>query len=87
MKKILDCRMTRAGAYTAPANATEGVTIQEFDHSRSGNHWKVKISFQNETDCVEIRDISNSGKHSCYLIYGDGREELVCKPSDPPCCQ
>jgi hypothetical protein len=86
MKKILSCRSTGMGGYTAPAGHSPDVTITEFDKSRTGNHWKVEIDLPNPLSFVEIRDISNSGKHSCHFIYGDGHEETICSVGQPPSC-
>lgn len=87
MKKILDCRSTGKGAFTDVVNASEGIIIREFDRSRTGNHWKKEIEFSSNEDAVEIHDISNSGKHSCYLLFGDGRTEEICRIGEPPHCR
>jgi len=86
MKKVIECRRTGCGAVTRVAAYSDGVEVRVFARSRTGNHWKEEIIFSAPEDWALIRDISNSGKHSCFLLYGDGHTETVCSPYEPPQC-
>ena len=86
MEKIINCRMTGMGAFTGVSRKTDGVMVEKFCQSQTGNHWKEKIIFQSEQDCALVQDVSNSGKHSCHYVYGDGRMEELCKPFESPKC-
>ena len=82
---IIDCRSTGAGSFTAPVERSDGVTVHEYGHSRTGNHWQVELTIP-AGGWVEIRDLSGSGKHSCYRLHGDGSCEDICNPYSPPAC-
>jgi len=76
MKIILDCRNTGRGAYTAFAREH---CAKVFDRSRTGNHWKEVVEAE-PGDRLFVHDISNSGKHNCYVLVvqagGDHRREV-----------
>jgi hypothetical protein len=87
LKKIIKCRRTGMGALTHVVDYSDGVEVREFAHSRTGNHWSEEITFPSPDSWVLVKDISNSGKHSCYRLYGDGRYKTVCSPHEPPQCE
>lgn len=61
---ILEGRRTGQGAYTS---CQSGV---RFGYSKTGNHWQEKITLE-EGESTLVVDISNSGKHNCYVLICD----------------
>jgi hypothetical protein len=92
---IIECRATGQGAHTAPVWAENPHAedfqwadyVTDFDHSKSGNHWRSRITLPNADAFVVVRDVSNSRKHRCYRRYGDGRVEDVYREGEPPACE
>lgn len=65
--RLIECRSTGRGARTYAMVLREPATVREFNHSRTGNHWSEEITV-GDGGLVFVRDISNSGKHSCYCV-------------------
>jgi len=84
--KIIDCRNTGQGAYTATSEL-EYAEVDQFGRSKSGNHWKEKITFLKTSSSVFVIDISNSGKHRCYRLMCnlDHDGNLVCTEKRESC--
>jgi len=64
---IVSCRHTGMGARTHTEVLREPVEIRVFNRSRRGNHWEEEVSI-GEGGIAFVVDISNSGKHRCYLL-------------------
>jgi len=68
MERItISCRSTGMGARTYAEVLRQPVEIVEFNRSRRGNHWEEEISI-GEGGVAFVVDISNSGKHRCYVL-------------------
>ena len=82
MKVYLDCRSTGRGAYTAFHRSWEP---EVFDCSKSGNHWQEVVDVE-PGDMIAVHDISNSGKHNCYVLVvsADGEHRHVTPPGWRP---
>ncbi len=59
----VECRQTGSGAYTS----VDGKVVQS---SKTGNHWVEKVVLQPGKK-IPVVDVSNSGKHRCYLLSID----------------
>jgi hypothetical protein len=84
MEVTIDCRDTGHGALTYCA-VWEGAEVRQHSASKSGNHWRETVSLKPD-GWVKVIDISNSGKHNCYILRGDGTREQLCEPDECPRC-
>ena len=70
-RTILECRSTGKGAQTEACILSGSASIRIFDLSLTGNHWKEEITWEDDGSSniiIFVTDISNSGKHNCYLL-------------------
>lgn len=82
---VIECRKTTAGASTRVIRHSPGVTVFQYGFSRSRSTWKESIFFGAEKSAwVEIQDVSNSGKHSCFILKLDGTTFPSCVSNQGP---
>lgn len=76
---VFDCRSTGMGAFTSVKSPRDA---EEFDHSRTGNHWSERV-WTCEGDIIELIDISNSRKHRCkkYRVENGELKDITPQPS------
>lgn len=75
---VLECRDTGMGAYTSMGG-------EEFNISRSGRHWSEVVELA-PGESVNIKDISNSGKHRCRRVtLTEGKFETTPMLEDDWC--
>jgi hypothetical protein len=87
IRQVIECRATGRGASTHARVLREPATVREFNRSRSGNHWSEEVTV-GEGGLVFVKDISNSGKHSCYCVpeldLAEVEQEFGGLPCDLP---
>lgn len=66
---LIECRSTRMGALTQVKD-NPNITINIESQSKTGNHWTEIVSGKDGTQ-FEVIDISNSGKHNCFIAVLD----------------
>lgn len=69
---VVDCRATAQGAFTSVVGGSEGVVVRQYDISKTGNHWLESVQWTGSDQWVLVKDVSNSGKHRCYVSHSDG---------------
>jgi len=66
-------RSTGMGAYTSMRvkKVLKGeARVKRYNYSRTGNHWEEALLVKPDTEAiVYVTDISNSGKHYCYVLH------------------
>jgi hypothetical protein len=71
----IEGRSTRKGALTEAVAIGGDVSIREISRSRTGRHWEDEVELGDD-GVVFVTDISNSGKHSCFVMCGNALEPL-----------
>lgn len=69
---IVECRETRKGAFTSVTEHDIEVTVEQFDTSGTGRHWKERVTGPVGAQYF-VTDITNSGKdRSAWrtLVFG-----------------
>ncbi|KKN58772.1 hypothetical protein LCGC14_0548670 [marine sediment metagenome] len=72
VKCLIEGRQTRMGALTQVKD-NPNITIDIVSESKTGNHWTELVSGKDGTQ-FEVIDISNSGKHNCFIATLDNKE-------------
>lgn len=84
IRQVIECRSTGRGASTQAYALREPATVVEFDHSRTGNHWREEITVE-DGGLVFVVDISNTGKHNCYCIPETSLDAVEREGVELPC--
>jgi len=82
---LISCRRTKMGASTRTVVLREPAEVRAFNTSRTGRHWEEEVVL-GEGGVVFVEDISNSGKHRCYVLGAcRSLEEAEEQFGDLPC--
>ena len=65
----IDCRRTGEGATTFTVK-NPAIKITRYCESKTGNHWLENVEGK-EGSQFSVKDISNSGKHRCFVCIID----------------
>lgn len=84
MKVIIEGRHTDHGASTTIVAWTNDVEVKIDNVSGSGKHWE-ETAVGPEDGLIVVQDISNSGKHNCYIQQMSGHRVNVSLPEGASC--
>lgn len=70
---LIEGRRTRMGALTQVKD-NPNITINIESQSKTSNHWIEIVSGKDGTR-FEVIDISNSGKHNCFMAVLDSKAD------------
>ena len=79
VKIVMEGRRTGKGAYTQTVifsiRQKKEIQPHKVEHSRTGNHWTNTWFLFPGKYILSKKDISNSGKHNCYISLMEVTEE------------